>query len=332
MANKKKIIVLVVGLVALAAVGYGVKSWQDARATKPSIAWGSVDAREVTLAFEGAGRIATLMKEEGEKVQKGDVLGRLDTRALEIERQRAQAEFDALDAKWHLAEAGFRDEEVAAAKAELEAIESELVLARKIEARQEKLYASQATSVQNLEEVRWRRVGLEKRRASALALYNLKKAGLRPDEIRQAKAARDAGAAVLASLNYQIETAAVLTSPVNGVIRTRLAEPGDMTSAQRAVYHVSIMDPKWVRAFVSETQLAYVKEGAEALVTTDTTPPIKARVGYISSEAEFTPKTVATQALRTALVYEVRLNLDDKENALRLGQPVTVDFAPNVTR
>ena len=170
MANKKKIIVLVVGLVALAAVGYGVKSWQDARATKPCFAWGSVDAREVTLAFEGAGRIATLMKEEGEKVQKGDVLGRLDTRALEIERQRAQAEFDALDAKWRLAEAGFRDEEVAAAKAELEAIESELVLARKIEARQEKLYASQATSVQNLEEVRWRRVGLEKRRASALAL------------------------------------------------------------------------------------------------------------------------------------------------------------------
>lgn len=328
MANKKKIIGLILGIVALGAAGYGVKSWQEAREVKPSIAWGSVDAREVSLAFEGAGRIVALTKEEGESVRKGDVIGRLDTRALEIERQRAEAEFEALDAKWRLAEAGFRDEEVAAAKAELEAIESELALAKKTEARQEKLYASQATSVQTLEDVRWRRVALEKRRASALAMYNLKVAGLRPDEIRQAKAARDAGAAVVASLNYQIETTSVLTSPVTGTIRTRLAEPGDMTSAQRAVYHVSIMDPKWVRAFVSETQLAFVKEGAEALVTTDTTPPIKARVGYISSEAEFTPKTVATQALRTTLVYEVRLNLEDKDNVLRLGQPVTVDFAP----
>ena len=71
-----------------------------------------------------------------------------------------------------------------------------------------------------------------------------------------------------------------------------------------------------------------VQEGAEALVTTDTTEPLKARVGHISSEAEFTPKTVATQDLRTVLVYEVRLNVEDPGNRLRLGQPVTVDFAP----
>ena len=56
--------------------------------------------------------------------------------------------------------------------------------------------------------------------------------------------------------------------------------------------------------------------------------PLKARVGHISSEAEFTPKTVATQDLRTVLVYEVRLNVEDPGNRLRLGQPVTVDFAP----
>ena len=109
---------------------------------------------------------------------------------------------------------------------------------------------------------------------------------------------------------------------------TRMAEPGDMASAARTVYQISIMDPKWVRAYVSETQLKYVQEGAEALVTTDTTEPLKARVGHISSEAEFTPKTVATQDLRTVLVYEVRLNVEDPGNRLRLGQPVTVDFAP----
>ena len=139
------------------------------------------------------------------------------------------------------------------------------------------------------------------------------------------RSALDAGRAAVDSLTYQIETAAVLVSPVNGVVRTRMAEPGDMASAARTVYQISIMDPKWVRAYVSETQLKYVQEGAEALVTTD---PLKARVGHISSEAEFTPKTVATQDLRTVLVYEVRLNVEDPGNRLRLGQPVTVDFAP----
>ena len=115
---------------------------------------------------------------------------------------------------------------------------------------------------------------------------------------------------------------------VKGHGRMMAAEPGDMASAARTVYQISIMDPKWVRAYVSETQLKYVQEGAEALVTTDTTEPLKARVGHISSEAEFTPKTVATQDLRTVLVYEVRLNVEDPGNRLRLGQPVTVDFAP----
>ena len=142
---------------------------------------------------------------------------------------------------------------------------------------------------------------LKSRLRARAAVYELKVAGLRPDEVRQTKAALDAGRAAVDSLTYQIETAAVLVSPVNGVVRTRMAEPGDMASAARTVYQISIMDPKWVRAYVSETQLKYVQEGAEALVTTDTTEPLKARVGQYSSEAEFTPKTVATQDLRTVL-------------------------------
>lgn len=279
MAVGKKAVVLVVAAAVAAGAGWGFAEWQKSREAKPSVAWGSVDAREVSLAFEGSGRIAELLREEGEAVKAGDVIGRLDTRALEIERRRAEAQAEGLDAQWRLAEEGFRKEEISSAKAELDAVESNLALARKT-------------------------------------------------EDRQTKAALDAGRAAVDSLTYQIETAAVLVSPVNGVVRTRMAEPGDMASAARTVYQISIMDPKWVRAYVSETQLKYVQEGAEALVTTDTTEPLKARVGHISSEAEFTPKTVATQDLRTVLVYEVRLNVEDPGNRLRLGQPVTVDFAP----
>ena len=120
-----------------------------------------------------------------------------------------------------------------------------------------------------------------------------------------------------------------IESPVDGVIRSRLLEPGDMASASKRVYEIAVTSPKWVRAYVTEMQLGFIKEGAPARITTDTTPAYEATVGYISPEAEFTPKTVQTQDLRTLLVYEVRLTLSDPENKLRLGQPVTVDFAPH---
>lgn len=318
MAVGKKAVVLVVAAAIAAGAGWGFAEWQKSREAKPSVAWGSVDAREVSLAFEGSGRIAELLREEGEAVKAGDVIG----------RRRAEAQAEGLDAQWRLAEEGFRKEEISSAKAEFDAVESNLALARKTEDRQLKLWKANATTAQNVDNARWSRIVLEKQAASARAVYELKVAGLRPDEVRQTKAALDAGRAAVDSLTYQIETAGVLVSPVNGVVRTRMAEPGDMASAARTVYQISIMDPKWVRAYVSETQLKYVQEGAEALVTTDTTEPLKARVGHISSEAEFTPKTVATQDLRTVLVYEVRLNVEDPGNRLRLGQPVTVDFAP----
>lgn len=156
--------------------------------------------------------------------------------------------------------------------------------------------------------------------------------GYRKEEVAAAKAsllaARDATKAELAALDYQIDHASRIVSPVEGVIRSRIAEVGDMASASRTVYRIAVMDPKWVRAYVSETQLGWVREGARATFFTDTTPPLEATVGYVSPEAEFTPKNVATNELRTMLVYEVRLNVKDPENRIRLGQPVTVDFAP----
>mgnify|MGYP000304600972 FL=1 len=250
MAVGKKAVVLVVAAAVAAGAGWGFAEWQKSREAKPSVAWGSVDAREVSLAFEGSGRIAELLREEGEAVKAGDVIGRLDTRALEIERRRAEAQAEGLDAQWRLAEEGFRKEEISSAKAELDAVESNLALARKTEDRQLKLWKANATTAQNVDNARWSRIVLEKQAASARAVYELKVAGLRPDEVRQTKAALDAGRAAVDSLTYQIETAAVLVSPVNGVVRTRMAEPGDMASAARTVYQISIMDPKWVLSLI----------------------------------------------------------------------------------
>lgn len=151
--------------------------------------------------------------------------------------------------------------------------------------------------------------------------------GSRPEEITQAAAQLSALKAGLENDLYNLSQA-TLVAPQDGVIRSRLVETGDMASAARPVYLIGLSDPKWIRAYVPESRLGELREGMEADVYVDSFPneAIKGKVGYISDTAEFTPKSVQTEELRTSLLYEVRIFVDDEENRLRMGMPATVKF------
>lgn len=143
--------------------------------------------------------------------------------------------------------------------------------------------------------------------------------------LKVAEAKLEGAKAELAVLNHQMELTE-LKAPQAGVVRTRLLEVGDMAFSTRPVYTIALNSPKWVRVYVNEVNLGFIKEGLPAKVYIDSFPdePISGRVGYISSVAEFTPKNVQTEELRTNLVYEVRVIVDDPQNRLRLGMPATV--------
>jgi HlyD family secretion protein len=115
---------------------------------------------------------------------------------------------------------------------------------------------------------------------------------------------------------------------VEGVVRARLMEVGELASPERPVYSLAATDPKWVRAYVSGADLGRVRPGARASVRADGFPQgYEGSVGFISPVAEFTPKTVQTEELRTSLVYEVRIHVRDPRDELRLGMPATVTLA-----
>ena len=120
-----------------------------------------------------------------------------------------------------------------------------------------------------------------------------------------------------------------LVAPVDAVVRTRILEPGEMSSPQKPVFTLAVTEPKWVRTYVGESDLGKVRPGMSASVVIDSFPDrrIEGHVGYISSVAEFTPKTLQTEELRTSLVYEVRVLVNDAADELRLGMPVTVYLA-----
>jgi HlyD family secretion protein len=115
-------------------------------------------------------------------------------------------------------------------------------------------------------------------------------------------------------------------APVNGIILTRIREPGSVVNASEPVYTLSVTSPVWIRAFVEEPDLGKIYYGMPAEIYTDTKdgPVYKGKIGFISPVAEFTPKTVQTTALRTDLVYRLRIYADNPDWRLKQGMPVTV--------
>lgn len=124
-----------------------------------------------------------------------------------------------------------------------------------------------------------------------------------------------------------------LFAPEDGIIMTRVQEPGAVVEPSSPIYTMAKIKPIWVRVYVPEPMLANIKYGMKANIFTDTISPETGEhrkytgwVGYISPVAEFTPKTVQTTDLRTDLVYRVRVYVYEVDEYLRQGMPVTVRF------
>jgi HlyD family secretion protein len=116
-----------------------------------------------------------------------------------------------------------------------------------------------------------------------------------------------------------------LYSPSEGTILTRIREPGSVVQPSDPIYTLSLISPVWIRAFISEPNLGHIYPGMLAEVFTDSS--VKAypgHIGFISPVAEFTPKSVETTHLRTDLVYRLRIIVDNPDEGLRQGMPVTV--------
>lgn len=143
------------------------------------------------------------------------------------------------------------------------------------------------------------------------------------------KASLDASIAAVKGAKKNLADTRVY-APDNGIIMTRIQEPGAVVEPSQPIYTMAKTEPVWVRAYIPEPNLANVKYGMKAKVLTDTINPKTGKpreytgwVGYISPVAEFTPKTVQTEDLRTDLVYRIRVYVYDVDEYLRQGMPVT---------
>lgn len=325
---KKPILLLVIAAaVAIAALLW----WRSSRHSDGDgalVMQGNVDIRQVSLAFDGNGRVDKVRVEEGDKVKTGQVLATLDVQTLQFQADQAKAQIEAQAQNVARLRNGARPQEVVQARSQLAAARADQARAAQDLARlQDVSKATDGRGVSGLEMDRARSAAevaaaTAQLQQQALALVEQ---GPRKEDIAAAEAQLDAARAQLALLEHQVSQGQ-LKAPVNAVVRSRLVETGDMVNPQRVAFALALTQPKWVRVFASETQLGRIRSGQIAQVYGDSQPdtPVSGRVGFISSVAEFTPKTVQTEELRTSLVYEVRVVVEDPADQLRLGQPVTV--------
>jgi HlyD family secretion protein len=325
--NKKVLLLIVAAVLVIASVVYLVS--RDDR-NDALVLHGNVDIRQVELPFAESERIAEVLVREGDHVTAGQVLARLQTTRLVPRVQQAEARVAAQTQALLRLQNGTRPEETAQVRAALVAAEAEAANARSQYERTKGISESssgRAVSEQDLEAARAVLRTTEAQVQSRRKALELALAGPRVEDIAAAEAQLEGARAELALLQRQLEDAE-LTAPTDAIVRNRLMEPGEFATPQRPVLSLAVTDPKWVRAYTPESTLGSLRTGMTASVTTDSFPdaPLRGSLGFISSVAEFTPKTVQTEELRTSLVYEVRVFVEDPENRLRLGMPATVRF------
>jgi len=326
---KKRIVAVLVVVIALASVGFWLfKTGRIGRKPPPSnelTLYGNVDIRQVELGFRIAGQIKSMQLEEGQPVKAGAVMAELDTRALEDQLHAAQAQVAAQDANLKKLLTGSRPAEIARARAAVDEATAAQENARTELDRTERLVKEKALAQANLDTATAISRQADARLASANESLRLFVQGSRIEDISAARAQLQLAQANVASVETSLDDAK-LVAPSDGVVISRVKEPGAIVSPNDIVYVVSLTHSVWVRAYVSETQLGRVHPGIAASVITDAAPahPFKAHVGYISPTAEFTPKSVETPELRTDLVYRMRIIVDDADEGLRQGMPVTI--------
>lgn len=289
---------------------------------------GTVEATESHLGFPVAGRVDSVLAEEGDLVKRGALLAVLEDNEPRARRSQAAAQVAVARAQLDEVLEGSRSEEIAAADANRKGALERWENARVDLARAVALHEGGAISDEAYEKARLAEDVARTQHEAAEEQFRMVFTGPRKERIaaqqallHQAEAALEAAEATLANLR--------IVAPFDGVVSIRHREEGEIVPAGGAVLSVQDLSDRWVRVYVPERRLAAVRVGASASIANDTFPKKRyaGKVATIASEAEFTPKTVQTKEERVKLVFAVKVRITgDSDVDLKPGMPVDVDL------
>lgn len=290
---------------------------------------GHVEATEVRVSAKVGGTLEWFPADEGDGVERGQELARFSTVDQELALAAARAEHDLADANLRLALAGFRSEDVDAARAQLRRAEIELAAAERDRERFQGLLDSGSGTEKARDDAVTRRDAAARTVDAARDQLRKLERGLRREEVDAARARVAAAAARIAQIEQQIRDATV-TSPAAGVVTEKLVEQGEILPPGTALAVVTDLADARLVAYVGEPDLGRIRLGQEAEVVTDAGERRTGRLTWISPRAEFTPKNVQTRDERVKLVYKVKIALDNDDGLFKPGMPAEAHLRTEV--
>jgi HlyD family secretion protein len=304
-------------LVLAAAATAACQEEQDPDVVRAS---GHVEATEVRVSAKVGGSLDWFEVDEGDRVERGQELARFSTVDQELALAAARAERDLADANLRLAAAGFRAEDVDAARAQLRRAEVELAAAERDLTRFQGLLDSGSGTEKASDDALTRRDAAARTVDAAGDQLRKLERGLRDEEVDAARARVDGADARIAQIEQQIRDATV-TSPAAGEVTAKLVEPGEILPPGTALAVVTDLADARLVAYVGEPDLGRIRLGQEVEVTTDGGERRTGRLTWISPRAEFTPKNVQTRDERVKLVYKVKVALPNDDGLFKPGMP-----------
>lgn len=262
---------------------------------------GTFEAREVLVSAQTMGQILEMPVEEGQVIQKGQVIARIDIEKIELQKQQVAAGMHELNLNLSIT----REQEQQAQ------IQFENIKTR--HDRFKTLFTQKSISQQQLDDIQSQFEVAEK---------NLKSARLRTQTLIAKKDQLDAQ---IALLDRQIADGTVI-SPLDGMIIQKLKEPGEVINPGGALAQIANLSEMEIKLYIAEIDLGRIKSGDELSIQVDSFPDktFSGKIIWISPKAEFTPKNVQTKEARTNLVYAVKLLVPNPEGILKIGMPADI--------
>jgi HlyD family secretion protein len=286
---------------------------------------GNIEVVDAQLSFKVPGRVAQRPVFEGDHVKAGQLIAQLDD--IEQRQQLAvrRTELAAAQAVLAELEAGSRPQEIASAEATVRSAEAEHARAELDYKRQQDLLKEAAISQRDFDTAEAQLKVAAARLAETRERLKLIREGPRTETIQQARARVEQARAAIALAETQVENTRLLF-PLDGVVLSHNIEAGEFVTAGTPVVTVADTVHVWVRAYIDQTDLGRIQHGQHVAVHSDTFPgkSYDGVIGFIASEAEFTPKTVQTSKERVKLVFRIKVDVNNPNDELKPGMPADV--------
>ncbi|MBQ0786923.1 MAG: HlyD family efflux transporter periplasmic adaptor subunit [Oceanihabitans sp.] len=263
--------------------------------------YGNFEATEITISAENNGKLMQFNLAEGDILQKEQFIGYMDTIPLTLKREQLEVSKAIISSKSR------------GVLSQINVLNAKLKTANTNKNRAENLLKDNAGTQKKLDDV--------------TGEIDVIRNQIRSVEIQNAPVVNELKAidVQLKQLEDQIRKSKII-NPINGTVLAKYAEPNEITTFGKPLYKIADLNTMQLRVYISETQLANIKIGQQVTVKIDsaeTMKSFKGTVGWIASEAEFTPKIIQTKEERVALVYAVKVDVIN-EGSLKIGMPAEI--------